>query len=226
MMDRLVSVIIPVFNGERFLAEAIESVRAQSHEHWELLVINDGSTDATPEIVSRYPEARYLRQDHQGQARARNWGVELAAGEFIAFLDADDIWIPNKLKDQMNAFESDPGLDVVYGLAQVILEPGAGEPPGWQNAGSTLPSRLPSAMLVRKAAFLRVGGFDDSLSTAEGIEWCARAEHLGLRRRILEEVVYRRRIHDRNTARLTDQSRMEYLRTVREALNRAQGDAG
>jgi glycosyltransferase involved in cell wall biosynthesis len=119
----LVSVVIPFFNTEQFLQEAIDSVLAQTYDNWELLLVDDGSTDTSTEIALRYAEqhpgqVRYLaHEDHQnrGASASRNLGSNNAQGEYIAFLDADDIWLPHKLEQQVAILESQPGVALVYG---------------------------------------------------------------------------------------------------------------
>src|SRR5215203_2066024 len=97
-----VSVVIPVFNGERFIAEAIQSVLDQTFRDFEMIVVDDGSTDATERIVRQFSGSlSYHRQENSGVGVARNLGVECSKGEWIAFLDADDVWYPTKLADQL-----------------------------------------------------------------------------------------------------------------------------
>ncbi len=122
----LVSVIIPFLNAERFIQEAVESVFAQGYEHWELLLVDDGSTDESTAIAQRYaaqhPErVRYLEhaghQNH-GQGAARNLGIRRSKGEYIAFLDADDVWLPHKLEEQVAILNANPEAGMVYGASQ------------------------------------------------------------------------------------------------------------
>lgn len=119
----LVSGIIPFLNGEKFITEAIESVLAQTYENWELMLVDDGSTDKSTEIslnyVKRYPEKmRYVEHpNHQnlGLGLSRNLGIKHSQGEYIAFLDADDIWLPEKLEKQMGIFQKNPEAGMVFG---------------------------------------------------------------------------------------------------------------
>lgn len=108
----LISCIVPVFNGERYLWEALESIFAQTYRPIEVLVVDDGSTDGTGAVAASYgSRLRYLWQPNAGPAAARNRGLEAARGEFVAFLDADDLWHPEKLARQMARFAARPGLD-------------------------------------------------------------------------------------------------------------------
>lgn len=109
----LISCIVPVFNGERYVSETLDSILAQTYRPLELIVADDGSTDGTAAVVARYGEpVRYLWQSNQGPAAARNLGVSAAQGEFVAFLDADDLWHPEKLTRQMARFHARPELSL------------------------------------------------------------------------------------------------------------------
>jgi len=111
-----VSVIMPVYNGERFVAEAIESVLSQTFIDWKLIVVDDGSTDRTPYILSRYtdPRIEVIRQKNGGEASARNTALDAAKGIYLTFLDADDLYFPNALCDFVTYFENHPNIDLVY----------------------------------------------------------------------------------------------------------------
>jgi len=120
----LVSVIIPVYNCERYLAEAIESVIIQNYRPIEIIVIDDGSTDGSADVAKKFGQAaRYCFLQHSGISAARNRGIDLAHGTFIAFLDADDIWVQNKLALQMAVFGKKPDLDMVFGLLKHFRSP-------------------------------------------------------------------------------------------------------
>ncbi|HKV36457.1 MAG TPA: glycosyltransferase family A protein, partial [Pyrinomonadaceae bacterium] len=118
-MEHLVSVIIPVFNGERFLREAVQSVLDQGDSSVEIIVVDDGSTDGT-ETVARSLPVRYLHQTNQGPAAARNRGIEHAQGSLLAFADADDLWPVNKLELQLPCLLRDPKIDIVLGRIQQV----------------------------------------------------------------------------------------------------------
>lgn len=119
MKQPLISCIVPVYNGELYLREAIDSILAQTYRPLEIIVVDDGSTDATPDVVAGYGDRlRYIRQPNAGPGAARNHGLNLAQGEFIAFLDADDLWHPDKLARQMTRFLNRPDLDLCITYAQ------------------------------------------------------------------------------------------------------------
>jgi glycosyltransferase involved in cell wall biosynthesis len=236
-----VSAIVAVYNGARFIADALSSIVGQTAPPDEVLVIDDGSTDGTGDVVARFPRVRSLRRDaNGGQASALNWGVASARGAYLAFLDADDVWAPDKLARQLAAFEEDPALDVVYGQARTRILGGGGDD-AWTKLGlpsavhrgragepsqgspledRVLPAFLPSAMLIRRAAFARVGDFDPGFKLGSVVDWYARSREAGLVERALDAVVYERRIHGDNVGIRQRGDRDEYLRVVKAALER------
>ena len=222
-VDSLISVAIPVYNCERYLAEAIGSALAQTCTPGEIIVVDDGSEDRSAAIVKRFgPPVRYVFQSHCGASAARNRGAKLARGEFLSFLDADDLWAQNKLKLQMACFEEDPVLDLVNGHVEEFISPELDEDAKRRIRcpGGVLRAPGPATMLIRREAFFRVGLFDTGRSIGESIDWYAKATDLGLRSVMLPEVVVRRRLHRDNVSYLDGESRREYLRVVRESLAR------
>lgn len=212
-----IAVIIPVYNGAAFLAEAIDSVLAQNDLALDILVVDDGSNDESAAIASRYaPRVRLVRQENRGAAAARNAGVAAtaSASDFIAFLDADDVWTPGKLAKQLAAFTADTSLDMVFGHALQFIE-------GSNGPETTLPAYLPSAMLVRRPAFERVGGFSSDVGMGELIDWYGRAMDLGLRSAMLPDVLMRRRIHATNQGVVKrDRYAKDYLRILKQTRDR------
>jgi glycosyltransferase involved in cell wall biosynthesis len=176
MTQPLVSVVIPNYNYGRYIGEAIESVLAQTHPHVEVLVVDDGSKDDSEQVVARYPTVRWCPQKNAGVSAARNRGIEQSQGEFVAFLDADDRWHPEKLAKQLQRFD-DPRVGLVHCGFEYI-----------DTAGTRLGNRLDGAegdllrdhalfrkptvlaggstALVRRSCFQTAGGFDLALSTS------------------------------------------------------------
>jgi glycosyltransferase involved in cell wall biosynthesis len=215
----LVSVIIPVFNGERFLGAAIDSVLAQAQMPIEIIVVDDGSTDDSAAVAEAYgAPVRCLRQPNAGPGSARNRAMEAARGEYLAFLDADDLWTEDKLALQLARLQADTSLDGVFGLVDHFIEPGAERFEAAVQAGATGP--VPGTLLIRRDSFRRVGRFELELRVGEFIEWYGRAIEAGLRFETLQQVVLLRRIHGENTTIRLAGDRSAYLRIMREALNR------
>ena len=177
-LSPLVSTIIPCYNYGRYLGEAIESTLAQAHDRIEVIVVDDGSTDDSREVASRFgPPVRVVSQPNLGISAARNRGVELATGEFLAFLDADDLWSADKLPVQLEAAEADPALGIVSGYAVQFASPdiAPGRLAGIRVDSRAMPARLASALLIRRTAFDRVGPFSTVYAAAECLDWYLRA---------------------------------------------------
>jgi len=219
----LISTVIPCHNGGRYLGEAVESILGQRYPAIEIIVIDDGSTDDSREVATGFGSAiRYRHQPQSGAAAARNRGIEMADGEFLAFLDADDLWTAGKLAKQMAAFEADPSLEIVAGHAEQFVSPELPEEARVRvrvDPGK-LPAQLPGALLVRRHAFDRVGAYAARFVTASELDWFARATDLGVRILTLPDVVLRRRIHTTNHGLLRRDARQDYVRMVKAALDR------
>jgi len=184
----MISVIIPTYNRSLFLGEAIESVLAQSvfqsgKYSFEIIIIDDGSTDDTRRVVERFSgPINYYYQPHQGVSRARNHGLEKARGEFIAFLDSDDLWLPEKIKLQMNVMENFPYL-MGCTTEEIWLRRGKRVNPKEKHkkySGWIFPHALPlcilslSASLFRRQIFEEIGPFDESLPACEDYDFSLR----------------------------------------------------
>lgn len=175
-----ISVVIPVYNCERYIADAVLSVRQQTYPVHEIIVVDDGSTDGTrAALAPHWDSIRYIQRPHEGVAAARNAGIALSSGEFIAFLDADDIWLPEKLQLQVEYFHSHPECALVYTDMKVFDESGIlqesvklwlnlNPPSGWifpQLFHETLFAA--DGVMFRKYCLDRVGPFDKSLRCGE-----------------------------------------------------------
>ena len=174
----LVTCVIPVFNGERYLAEALDSVLGQTYSPIEVVVVDDGSTDGTPRILAGFGDRiTRLRQTNAGPSAARNLGIEHAAGAYLAFLDADDLWVAAKTETQLRRFERSPGLDVCTSLMQNFwTEDLAEEEARLKDTDTARPQPGPSqTLIVRKDAFDRVGPFDPALHHRDTQDWITRA---------------------------------------------------
>jgi glycosyltransferase involved in cell wall biosynthesis len=229
MKDQLVSVIIPVYNHDRYLGEAIECVLTQTHKNVEIIVVDDESTDTSGDVAKSFADkgVRYFRQAHAGIGPARNTGVEKANGDFLAFLDADDRWPEEKLELQLRAFESDPALEMVFGQA-LQLQHGPAWEAGVKNRNlivdGVVPGMVAGTMLIKRDAFLRVGNFPGGIKVGEFIDWYGRAGQLNVRSLVLPELLLWRRIHDSNTGVRERQSVTDYARVLKATLDRRRAE--
>ncbi len=217
MAEPLISVIVPVFSGERFLADALDTVAAQSYPRVETIVVDDGSPDSSAEIAAARPSVRLLREPHRGVAAARNAGLAVAQGELIAFLDQDDEWWAHKLARQAAALAARPELAIVRCHMQMTLLPGVPRPDWFEPEWLTTPKPgfVPSTWLIRREAFTRVGGFDTSYEIACDSDWLTRAKDLGLASEMLADVLVRWRVHGENGSYDQATMRSEMFRMLR-----------
>jgi len=226
-MGSLVSVVIPAHNSEPYIRATLESVLAQKHRPLEILVVNDGSTDPTAEIVRGYaPDVCLIEQEQRGHPAARNAGIRASTGEFLAFLDHDDLWSPEKLELQMACFARDPALDLVFGHIQNFFTPEMTQAERDRIAVplQPLPGLLQGAMLARRSSFDRVGPFSEKRGMGDFLDWYGRAMLAGMNMDMLPETVLHRRIHASNYQRTHKHQRREYLRAVKDLLDRRRGN--
>jgi glycosyltransferase involved in cell wall biosynthesis len=225
MKNPLISCIIPVFNGERYLAEALDSILKQSYRPLEIIVIDDGSSDGTATVVARYgTQVRYLWEPNSGPAPARNRGLSAATGEFVSFLDADDLWDPKKLERQMARFETRPELDVCVAYVQNFWIPELREEAERlrdNRVSKPLPGYSTGTLLARRSVFETVGPFNAALPHGDSTDWFLRAAERGAVIELLSDVLYYRRLHQTNRSRLlATNSRGEFLKIVKAVLDR------
>jgi glycosyltransferase involved in cell wall biosynthesis len=221
--EPLVSVMIGVYNGARYLGEAIDSVLAQTHAVHELIVVDDGSTDESGAVAARYGSpVRCIRQERGGMAASRNRAVQEATGAYFAFLDADDRFPAEKVERQLAAFAAHPELDVVYGHVTEFLSPDldAEALALLRQPKHDVPWPTPNLMLVRREAFFRVGLFSTDLRVGIGVDWYARAGEAGLKSAVPPVVVLERRLHAENNGIRERQFKPQYLHVLKEALDR------
>lgn len=219
--------VIPVYDGAPYLGEAIDSVLGQTRPPDEVVIVDDGSVDSTPEVIASYgPPVRGVRQPHLGNAAAVNRGIEATKGQFVAFLDADDVWAQDKLAVQLEVLESDGDTDAVFGLVEQFLSEDADPslaskvviPPAPQAGVSK------TAMLIRRPALDRVGNFNEARTNSDFTDWYLRALEQGLTSRIPQVIVARRRIHGANLGiREHDRQWPETLDALKASLDRRRG---
>lgn len=194
----LVSVVTAVCNGEYYLEEALASLFAQDYEPFEAIVVDDGSTDRSAEIAQSFP-VRYVRQENAGAAAARNAGIGLAQGQYVTFLDADDVLPPNKITLQATFLTDNPHVGCVVGRQEIRFD--GVEPPAWLKRDSVYGDLegipLLAAMLTREA-LERVGGFDPSYDFAEDRDMFVRLREAEIEIAVLPEIILFRRFHGEN----------------------------
>ena len=195
-----VSVLIPVYNCEKYLGAAIESVLAQTYTDFEIIVVNDGSTDRSSEIAASYPSVRFFDQEHRGIPLTRNFAISKAEGEWITFLDADDLWAPEKLEMQMQYLGEHPDRDIIFCRYRNFTEiPDDQLTPGQKKLLDKEIDQCLTAACIRKSLFERFGGFNPDCAYAEDTEWTARLIMGGIDvSGRLEQFLYLRRVHTGN----------------------------
>lgn len=223
----LISIIIPVYNAEKYLREAIDSALQQTYKECEVIVVDDGSTDNTPKILLEYrSQIQIISQSNQGSAAACNAGVKAAKGEWISFLDADDVWLPEKLARQMedcgsNAISHTDSICFGDALTNEILRSSFEIP----YSGKVLEHLLirnfitKSTVLMRRQIFQELGGFDVSYISVEDwpffLKVCA-AHELGY----LPDAVVRYRVHKKSKSMQGRKTLYDHLRIINEAFSK------
>ncbi len=231
MSRPLVSCIVPVFNGERYLAEALDSILAQQYRPLDVIVVDDGSTDGTAGVVRRYGDrVRVLHQPNAGAPAARNRGLAAARGELIGFLDSDDLWHRDKLARQVARFAARPELEVSVTYLQSFWVPELrDEAERFRDhpLAQPQPGYVTTTMLARRALFERVGPFNTTRSVGDPMEWFVRAAEHNAVMELLPDTLLYRRLHQRNLSlesgaarRMTMAMEDAVLRVVKESLDR------
>lgn len=218
----LVSVIIPAYNCERFIAEAVESVRKQDYKPLEIIIIDDGSTDRTSSCIkSLGNDICYVYQSNRGPGAARNRGIAIAKGEAIAFLDADDYWPENKLKIQMKRMRKEPEIEVILGRIQctgVLTE--ADKKIRFEGPDNTMISVCLGSGVFRRSVFHKVGMFDETLRHYEDHDWFLRAREKNVAMVILQDVTLYNRRNEYSMSRRKSKDDSSMLQILKKSLDR------
>lgn len=203
-----VSLIIPAYNGERYISAALESILNQTYRDFEIIVVNDGSTDGTVDVLECYrSQIHWINQTNQGVAAARNQGLSVAQGEWVAFLDQDDVLLPDKLAVQINCFEQSPELSIVHSGWRLVDAAGKrlAEIEPWREApvldAVTWIRRMPvllSAMLFRRTALMQVNGLDTQFKQACDVDLMQRLVLAQCQSQWVKQITVLYRQHDRN----------------------------
>jgi glycosyltransferase involved in cell wall biosynthesis len=218
-----ISTVITVYNMERYIASAIESVLRQTRPSDEIIVVDDGSTDGTPDVLRGFAtQVRVISQQNGGPASAVNAGIAASSGDTLAFLDGDDLWLPEKLWIQSAALSSEADLEAVFGFVQQFASPDVDRKAArnYMIPDGPQPGISKITLLIYRHALERVGRFDESLTASDFTDWYARANVLGLRSRMLDQVVSLRRQHSGNTGRrLRSKQHDEILQALKNSLD-------
>jgi glycosyltransferase involved in cell wall biosynthesis len=226
MIENLVSCIVPTYNCERFVVEAIESILGQTYAPLEVICVDDGSTDGTRALLlKRFGDRiRYVHQQNAGPATARNTGARCARGEFLAFLDSDDTWVPDKLKIQVGRLREKPEHGFCVSHVQNFWEPElAEEQIKFQDhaRSKAVPGYVTQALLVRATAFQKIGLFNTELKHTDAADWFMRAKACGVVGDLLADVLVLRRLHKDNRSRKhAGRSSSEFLEMAMAAVKR------
>lgn len=220
--NTLVSVIIPVKNGERYLGTAIESVKKQTYTNYELIIVDDQSTDQSASIAKSYPNIKYILGIGKGSAAAYNTGIDAAKGELITFLDYDDFWTENKLMIQVNYLNEYPEVQYVIAKMKSFLEPGCSIPLGFRQEllDQDAIAPIPGTLVARKTLFDTIGKFNPNLNTAEDVDWFARCQDAKIKMSIINEVLLYKRVHGSNLSLNTTNNNQNLLKVLRSSIQR------
>lgn len=218
-----VSTIITVYNGEQYLSEAIQSVINQDYPHIEIIIVDDGSTDGSRKAAQQFvPPAHYYYQNNAGIAAAKNHGINLSKGDFFAFLDADDLWTKSKIRKQVEVFNEDPTLDIVFSHVKQFHSPELSEEEKQEIwcSEDLLPGTSAGTMLIKRESFFKVGLFDAQWRRGIFVNWYMHASEIGLRTHMLPDMHMWRRLHRTNHGIVHHDKSSDYVRILKASLDR------
>lgn len=216
-----ISVVIPAYNREKYLGEAVQSALGQTLPPDEIIVVDDGSTDQTAAVARSFGGiVRCLTRANGGVGPARNDGVAASTGEVLAFLDSDDLWVPQKLEWQAAYLDQHPETDLVFGHMQAFVSPELQPTFNRPVDTNAMPGMCASTLMVRKKVFEKIGPFDPVERVTEFIEWFSRAQGMGCTSFVLPELVLKRRVHLTNCVQDRKHMNRQYARVLKTILDR------
>jgi len=211
--DPLISIVLPLYNGKELITKSLDSVLSQTYTHWELIIVDDGSTDdGAGFIATHYPQATLIRQENAGVAAARNTGIKNAHGEFIAFLDQDDEWVSSKLREQWDLLKKDPYCGFVTCNQHFICYDGVTLPANFsEQLFEEHRALVPSALLIRKHALLSVNMFDESLEVSSDFDLIRRLRKANCKEANVDKLLLKKWFHGNNASQNKPVMRREIL---------------
>jgi glycosyltransferase involved in cell wall biosynthesis len=220
-----VSVIVPAYNSGPYLAAALRSVFEQDYQPMEVIVVDDGSTDETASIARSFKDITYIFQSNRGPSSARNTGIGMSQGDFIAFLDADDCWPENKLRAQVLHLIENPETEVVMGRIQCmgLLTDKEKEKIKFEKPDNTMISINLGSGIFKKSVFDKVGFFDEALRYYEDHDWFLRAREQRTTMIILKQVTLLYRKHGDSLSRKRKKTDPNMLHILKKSLERRRG---
>ena len=215
-----ISVIVPAFNADKYIAEALHSVRLQTCPVAEIIVVDDGSTDRTREIVEKFSGVRYVYQDNAGVAAALNRGCMLASSTHIAFISADDVWQPDKVLQQKERLLKHPNA-IVFGHMINFISPDLEPSEALKIVcpKGSMPAYSAGTLLTKLDTFNQVGPFNEGFKVGEFVDWFGRAKDLKIEVIMIETAVSSRRLHKANHSKTSRDSK-SYTPVIKALLDR------
>jgi glycosyltransferase involved in cell wall biosynthesis len=218
----MVSIIIATYQRVHYLKFALKSIFEQTNQDFEVIVIDDGSTDGTEKLVSSFQECRYYYQENMGVSKAKNKGVQLAKGHYISFLDSDDFWHPQKLEKQLLEFNTNKNVDIVFthGEQFISQELHEEEKKRLYCPPQPMPAPISSSLLCSHETFDRIGEFDEEILVGIDIDWYLRAKSKDLSIKILPDTLLYRRVHLSNSGFTHRDKKQQHISVVKAHLDR------
>ncbi|WP_337044732.1 glycosyltransferase family 2 protein [Emticicia sp. 17c] len=209
------SVIIPCYNSEKYIRATLESIFVQQTAIYEIIVIDDASTDNTPAILKSFPQIRYYQQQNQGPSVARNYGLQLAQSDLICFLDHDDVLAANKFEIQLRFLAQNPDVDIVMGKSKYFKDDDLNDP-----AHESHFSVLLGACIFRKAVFTKVGLFEADNWYCQDFDWFLKAFEKNIPIIRHDDLMFYHRLHETNLSNRRPQARLDILKMLKQSIDR------
>lgn len=217
-LDPSISVVIPAYQAAGFITESIESVLAQDRPALEVIVVDDGSTDGTADVVRGFGDAVTLVQHpgNRGEGAARNSGLDAASGDLIAMHDADDRMRPHRLRTQLEHLVAGGRVRGCVVARALAFDEADGPLPAWVGADADL--YAPALVLAWRGTYDVVGGYDEELDFGADADWLVRVKAAGFEVALLDEVLTDRRVHDSNMTAVNPDGQRSFLTSLRKVL--------